>query len=849
MARRKRAVVESDEENKGPSSPETPKGSIQAAFARAALNKSGTTGAESPTKSTKASLPVRRAVPTRKAKPPQPRSNTNSPASKNKTIHSFFNNATQRQSLKRSVSPDKGSVQGIDLEDDLIVDSSDEDGNVSSFAYSIASVKRRKITPVNGDSNGRPPASQKFLPSQAGSNGPGSQPFGAPQAIAKQEKRPWTEQYGPVDLDEVAVHKRKVQDVRDWLTRTISGKGRERLLILKGGAGTGKTTTIKLLAQKLGLKLTEWRNPDSTDPGMSLASQFEEFVGRTSLFGSLELFGPGQVKIAETTHGGHAILVEEFPNTYSQSSSAVQGFRKAVLHFLAAATPSTDDFFAQKSNQAPVVPVIMIISESLLTTSTAAADSFTAHRLLGSEIINHVGTTLIEFNRIAPTFMSKALDLILKKEARRSGRRFAPGQAVLQHISEAGDIRSAVSALEFFCLHKGGEADWSGKIQFTKGKKGAAAGELTSMEKQSLEMITQRENTLGIFHAVGKVVYNKRELPPATDTPPPQPPPWLPQYQRPKASEIDVEGLLNELGTDIHIFILALHENYALSCSGLTDEDTLDTVNGCLDSLSDSDLLCPDRFATNQSRYTFQGTTTDALRQDEISFNASVRGILFNLPHPVKRSTPPPEYVAGRGKTGRGTSAFQMLYPTSLRLWRKKEQIEELVDLFNDKYRNGLFEDELRARNRSKQALGSVTTWQKNSKFPGALGSQTAASTSETETSLVARGATKGELLLERLPYVHFIEKRRATASKTSLLKQLEKVVSFGGITAIMANDEEEEEVDTAGQSTEQWSTDKPVDGSPVKRKNVGILAKGSESVQKEIEGLVLSDDDIVDDE
>ena len=31
------------------------------------------------------------------------------------------------------------------------------------------------------------------------------------------------------------------------------------------------------------------------------------------------------------------------------------------------------------------------------------------------------------------------------------------------------------------------------------------------MEEESLEMVTRREASLGIFHAVGKVVYNKRD--------------------------------------------------------------------------------------------------------------------------------------------------------------------------------------------------------------------------------------------------------------------------------------------------------------------------------------------------
>jgi cell cycle checkpoint protein len=555
--------------------------------------------------------------------------------------------------------------------------------------------------------------------------------------------------------------------------------------------------------------------------------------------------------------------VEEFPNTFSRSSSALQSFRRAVTQYLQAVTPSIDDLFSKKRPKSPpIVPVIMIISETLLSTTTAAADSFTAHRLLGPEILNHPGTTVIEFNKIAPTFMSKALDLVLQKEADKSGRKVAPGPAVLKHLSETGDVRSAISALEFFCLHQGNSEDWSGKIRTRKAKKVKGDTAITPMEKQSLQMITQRESTLGIFHAVGKVVYNKREHPKATDTPPPQPPSHFPQHARPKVSEVNIETLINELGTDIDVFIAALHENYVLSCGGLTDEDTLDTINGCIDSLSDSDLLSPDRFLTSYSRYSFRGTTTDSLRQDEISFETSVRGILFHLPYPVKRATPPKEYSNNRGKGLSHATEYQMLYPTSMRLWRRKEQIEELVNLLNEKFRNGQFDESV--HNPSRQSVaGGVDSWAKHARFSGGLDQMTPTSATprtdekidSVEASFLVRGAGRSELLLERFPFMSALEKRKKkmknkpSSSRSTTFKQLDKLTSFGGLTSILTNVEDEPEAEEA--PAEQWSTDKPVeDGRRDWKKSVGVITTASDGhvvVKKNMESLVLSDDDIED--
>ena len=123
-----------------------------------------------------------------------------------------------------------------------------------------------------------------------------------------------------------------------------------------------------------------------------------------------------------------------------------------------------------------------------------------------------MGTTLIEFNKIAPTFLTKALELVIQKEARVSGRKRTLGPLALKQLGEVGDIRNAIGSLEFLCARGDQGVDWSGHVSFGKPKKSSrSSAALTKMEQESLELITQREATLGIFHAVGKVVYNKRE--------------------------------------------------------------------------------------------------------------------------------------------------------------------------------------------------------------------------------------------------------------------------------------------------------------------------------------------------
>ena len=786
-------------------------------------------------------------------------------------IKSFFDKAAQKQrdkpAAKRAIPVPEAII--LDDEQEAIEDDiSDADdvgfeGSKLEDGLTIATGRKRKLSNLDGrsiPSSSLPAGSQRFLKTSTGFNGTSSSSITGHKPGV--DLRPWTERFSPTNLEELAVHNKKIQDVRNWLGSVFHGTEAKRLLILKGAAGSGKTTTLQLIAKDLGINLHEWRNTglsSSVEEGYtSMTAQFEDFVVRAGTFGALTLDNVRTEPIKQSQVGtsdtrSQVILVEEFPNTFARSSSTIQSFRSAVLHYLASSTPTLHAIFSRRQEQTrDITPIVMIISESLLTTSTAAADSFTAFRLLGTEILNHPGATVIEFNPIAPTYMTKALELVLRKESRKSGRRKAPGPAVLRHLSELGDIRSAVSSLEFLCLRGDDFDGWTGKITFSKPKGNAYNPVPSKVETESLEAITQRESTLGLFHAIGKVVYNKREEPKATDTPPPQPPSWLPQHKRLKASEVNAETVLNELGTDIQTYIAALHENYVLSCQETTAEDTIDTINGCIDSLSDSDILCPDRFSWRA----FQGVATDALRQDEISFYVSVLGLLFSLPHPVKRIAPPAALGASGKPLGRG-SAFQTLYPKSLQLWRRREEIEETIEKIISRMYSGDISSNARFNSSDPNVkAGGVETWAKGNKFSGSASTHTLpdgavedASSSAAAEIMAIGMSNKLELLLETIPFFGVIRRRRRTSARDPMLKDIETVTRIQTSTA-HADGEDDPEVEDTIDDT--WSTDKPnEDGVATPKKNrLGIRLKDGGDIvviQDKGQTMVLSDDDIED--
>ncbi|KAI1434697.1 cell cycle checkpoint protein RAD17 [Xylaria sp. CBS 124048] len=746
--------------------------------------------------------------------------------------------------------------------DDIISDPISDDDNVGEHTATAASHvglharKRFKDTRAsNNTASTSAASSQKFirpsLPLRDRSD--------------SDDQRPWSERFGPLNLDELAVHKRKVADVRKWLEDVMAGRMRQRLLILKGAAGTGKTTTLRLLAKEMRSEILEWHNPTvslgASQGFLSASAQFEEFLGRGGKFSQLDTDQGDLTPVkTEVNDGSRKImLIEEFPNTFARSSTAITSFRKAVLQYLIINTPSLSPLTQQTSKE-PIMPLVMVISETLLTTTSASADSFTAHRLLGPEIIRHPGTCIIEFNAIAPTLLAAALELIVQKEARKSGRRRTPGPLVLKRLGEIGDIRSAISSLQFLCLKGDAEADWGSHVTFGKPKRSIKSTvSLTAGEVETLQLVSQREASLGIFHAVGKVVYNKRE---ESQRDPRSPegraellPGHLASYARPKRSEVSVDSLIDETGTDTHTFISALHENYVLSCDSIGDSDPnsfLDYMGNCVDYLSESDLLCPSRdiFFGNRGASAFNSSNRDSashvLRQEEIAFQVATRGLLFSLPSVVKRKP--------AGSKRGGGDAFKMFYPTSIKLWREKEELEGLVDHWSSVLLRGddsehNVTDGASAFRRPRNAVagqlsGSQPPSQSNTKLLEKTPGQSAA--------LLSLGSSaRREMLLERLPYMAHIARRRRIAGPTVRLKDMERLVSFSGIGSAAGDEELDLDENSGAGTREAWATDRPTEETSPRKKSFGLRRSshsGASVTSIQVQKLVLSDDDIEDD-
>lgn len=776
--------------------------------------------------------------PSPKSSPEKARKNTRqkSGLDQSKSLHNFFTKASDDQRWrKRSDTPELAIEDGeIDdaIEDDDLSDDTLQQIGLQTDTLSAALDRRKPPVSANGSfklggNEAALPSSQRFVKAIASTRSVTN--HADEDQTLVQGHRPWADRYGPSNLEELVVHKKKVADVQNWLQGKLDGRNHQRLLILKGPAGSGKTTTLSLLSQAMGLQLVSWRNPDVSEVGAnnSTAVQFDEFLNRGGQFGSLAFEHDSAVRNLSKGDQGHRVLVvEEFPASITRFSSTSQSFRSVILQFLARnKTASPAILGGQQNGNENAPPVVIIISETLLSSSTALADSFTAHRLLGPQILNHPFATVMDFNPVATTFLTKALDLVMKKEARDSRRRRIPGPAVVQTLAEMGDVRSAVNSLEFLCLRGGDGSEWSGTVAALpkRTSKDKDTATLTEMERNSLQMVSQRETTLDMFHAAGRIVYNKREDPRVLDTraePPPKPPDHLMHLYTPKASQVDIEVLLNETGTDIQTFISTLHENYVLSCNGDRFEESF---AGCSEILSTSDVLNPDsrpsrRANTNPNatmiQASLQAGSSDTLRQDEISFHVATRGLLFNLPYPVNRANLP------SGKKG---DTFKMFYPASLRLWKPTEEMDSLIEMFVNGDGVGQDGSSAGAGHRLQAADvdvdGGVATWRTRTFMTSSSGPAIKVEPGATSDDGDDDGTplprplhrSKAALTLEILPFMARIESARNNG-ETSTSDTLARITRFkpSGFLSLGTTEDDaldEQEGDNANATTERTSS------------------------------------------
>ncbi|CAL1361126.1 unnamed protein product [Linum trigynum] len=303
----------------------------------------------------------------------------------------------------------------------------------------------------------------------------------------------WVDKYKPQGLEELAVHKKKVEEVKRWFEEKLNaskGSSESNVLIITGQAGVGKSATIRVMASQFGVTLYEWNTPIPTtwrehvhnsDTGIRYTSKLDEFVNFVEKIRKYGLL-PSSISIAPKEL--FVLLIDDLPLVNGRT--ALEKLQNCLL-------------ILTRSAQLPTVVVV---------TDGGKEDSADQASRCLEELQNSVqsaGASKVAFNPITHNSMKKVLTRICIQEQYN----VSADQINLIAKASGGDIRHAITSLQLFCVKPDPKENVS-LLSSSLSCSSVNAEEIDDLVN-GVSSLFGKDETLSLFHALGKFLYNKRE--------------------------------------------------------------------------------------------------------------------------------------------------------------------------------------------------------------------------------------------------------------------------------------------------------------------------------------------------
>lgn len=417
-------------------------------------------------------------------------------------------------------------------------------------------------------------------------------------------KELWVDKYKPRSLQELAVHKKKVEEVKTWFEETLKTAkdgSSNCVLIITGQAGVGKSATVHVIASQIGAQLCEWNTPTPTlwqehlhtsSAGLSYTSkldEFENFVERVRKYGFISSSFSGGRKSSAV------LVIDDLPVT---SGRAAFERLQSCLVLLVRSTR---------------VPTVILITDC----GNEDSSDNTARRLEELQLsLQNAGANKVAFNPITNNSIKKTLTRICRQE------KCNVNAEDIDQIAKAsgGDIRHAITSLQLFCLKPQQVLNISSSDPASNCKK--EANELNVL-CDGFSSPYGRDETLTLFHALGKFLHNKRESE-SIDTLDQEAYHVHEKFSRLPLKMDAPEKILSQAHGQARPIADFLHENVL----DFLDDEAMDDAWAVASYLGDADVLFAS-FRGNLARY----NEAENILQSAAA-SVAVRGVLYGNSHP-----------------------------------------------------------------------------------------------------------------------------------------------------------------------------------------------------------------------
>ncbi|XP_049535054.1 cell cycle checkpoint protein RAD17 [Anopheles darlingi] len=312
----------------------------------------------------------------------------------------------------------------------------------------------------------------------------------------KEESSDLLRQFEPAKEADLAIHVKKVEEIKHWLEAALQDSEYEpegiakQILLVTGPSGSGKSVCVKTIAKQLKCDVKEWTTPvdlelyyednfdfESREDRRSRQSQkqlFNDFLHKSSRYCSLFSSSGTERKV---------LLVKDFPNSFLRSP---EEFHESL------------EIYQNQSS----TPIIFIATDA----SSKSLDI--AMKLFPPTIMENFHVDTIKFNTVSVTLMKKAIKRIStliggSAELRKTFQ--VPPKAVEEDIvaSSQGDLRNCCLNYLFTCL-KSIPSSLAHQSAGSKTKKPTDKGS-TNRHKGALGL----SEGLTVMHGLGRILHPK----------------------------------------------------------------------------------------------------------------------------------------------------------------------------------------------------------------------------------------------------------------------------------------------------------------------------------------------------